>query len=146
MLRRLFGKEKTRDDKLTEAVRVITGLLDNQASFAQMQNLSMKDEHGNLKRKALGYVYGYIDCALRAWGLDMKDMDVGPPVTFHVLRRLWPEHHAEYMDFLAKNISHDPILAVGVLNGGQQFLDYVVHKKVPDGIPMGLVLYMLDGD
>jgi hypothetical protein len=60
-------------------------------------------------------------------------MNVGPPVTFHVLRRLWPEHHQEYMDFLAKNIGHDAVMHVGVLHGGQQFLDYCVHQKIPGG-------------
>ena len=66
-------------------------------------------------------------------------MNVGPPVTFHVLRRLWPEHHQEYMDFLAKNIGHDAVMHVGVLHGGQQFLDTVSTKKSLVGVPMGLL-------
>jgi hypothetical protein len=87
-----------------------------------------------LKRKALGYVYGYIDAALRTKGHDMADMSIGVPITFQVIRRLWPDHVNECMDFLAKNLRSDALMSAGIMHGGQQFLDY--SKPGASGAPM----------
>jgi hypothetical protein len=72
---------------------------------------SIEGDQGRLKRKALGYVYGYIDAALRTKGHDMADMSIGVPITFQVIRRLWPDHVNECMDFLAKNLQSDALMA-----------------------------------
>jgi hypothetical protein len=138
----MFGRKNKFDDEaksklLTVVVNVLT-IQTTPAGRAQ----SIKDEQGNLKRKALGYVYGFVDAALRVWGQDMADVSVGVPITFQVIRRLWPDHVNECMDYLVKNISKDALLMTGVMRGGQQYLDWRNHKRTP----MGLGVFLIEGD
>lgn len=143
MLRKLFGRKDRFDDaaKLQFAT-AIAEMLEMQMMVAAGK--SIRDDQGHLKRKALGYVYGYIDAALRVKGHDMADMSIGVPITFQVIRRLWPDHVNECMDFLAKNLTTDALLNVGMMHGGQQFLDY--SKPEASGVPMGLARFMIEGD
>lgn len=142
MLRELFSKGNRFDDaaKLQFATTVAE-MLQLQLAVA---GHSIEDEHGRLKRKALGYVYGYVDAALRTRGHDMADMSVGVPITFHVIRRLWPNHVNVCMDYLAKNLNADALMRVGIMHGGQQFLDY--SKPGASGAPMGLARFLIEGD
>jgi hypothetical protein len=48
------------------------------------------------------------------------------------------------MDFIAKNIASDALMNVGVMLGGQQYLDY--QKPGTAGAPMGLARFMIEGD
>jgi hypothetical protein len=124
MLRKLFGK-KTRhfdDAAKSEFATNLAEMLKLQIMMAGKSTID--DETGRPKRKALGYVYGYVDAALRTIGQDMADMSVGVPITFQVIRKLWPDRATEYMDFLAKNLRTDQLLNVGIVHGGQQYLDY----------------------
>jgi hypothetical protein len=89
-------------------------------------------------------VYGFIDAALRVRGQDMADMSIGVPITYQVIRNLWPEHVNAYMDFLVKNIGSDELMNVGMMHGGQQYLDY--RKPGRSGVPMGLARFMIEGD
>jgi hypothetical protein len=73
-----------------------------------VDNNSIQSPAGGPKRKAIGYVYGYIDAVLRTKGWDMADTDVGVPITYQVIRRLWPGKEAEYMSFLAEKIARLP--------------------------------------
>jgi len=70
MLRKLFSRKNSWDDatKLKFAT-AIAGVLEHQILVAG--SASIEDEQGYPKRKALGYVYGYIDAALRVKGQDM---------------------------------------------------------------------------
>ena len=74
----------------------------------------------------------------------MADMSIGVPITFQVIRRLWPDHVNECMDFLAKNLQRDALMMAGIMHGGQQFLDY--SKPGASGAPMGLARFMIEGD
>ena len=105
---------------------------------------SIEDEHGHPKRKALGYVYGFIDAAVRAKGLDMADVSIGVPITYQVIRKLWPDKVNVYMDFLIKNMHSDALIAVGMMRGGQQYLDRL--KPGAAGVPMGLAIFITEGD
>ena len=51
---------------------------------------SIEDTKGNINRKAIGYIYGFIDGALRTVGQNMGDESVGIPLTFHILKNLFP--------------------------------------------------------
>jgi hypothetical protein len=51
MLRGLFGKKTTLDDRLNEIIPKITTLLDFQADIAKGMKLSMKDEQGSYARR-----------------------------------------------------------------------------------------------
>jgi len=70
MLRKFFSRKNSWDDatKLKFAT-AIAGMLERQLLVAG--SASIEDEQGYPKRKALGYVYGYIDAALRVKGQDM---------------------------------------------------------------------------
>ena len=74
--------------------------------------------------RALGYIYGFIDAALRTIGQDMADNAVGIPITFQVLRRLFPGSEHEYLEFLKENIGKDATIMAAVMYGGQQYIDF----------------------
>ena len=134
--------KKFDDAAMIEFARSIAEMLQMQKMMAG--NSTIEDQTGRPKRKAIGYVYGYIDAALRSIGQDMADMAVGVPVTYQVIRRLWPDRVNEYMDFIAKHMRSDELMNIGMMHGGQQFLDY--HKPGASGAPMGLARFMIEGD
>ena len=143
MFQKLFRRKKKFDDAAKiELASAIAELLEMQKRMAG--NASIEDQTGQPKRKAIGYVYGYVDAALRSIGQDMTDMSVGVPVTYQVIRRLWPDRVNEYMDFLAKNMDSDRLMSIGMMHGGQQYVDY--HKPGVSGVPMGLARFMIEGD
>ena len=148
MLRKFFSRKNSWDDatKLKFAT-AIAGMLERQLLVAG--SASIEDEQGYPKRKALGYVYGYIDAALRVKGQDIKDMSIGPLIIYQVIRKLWPQRVNEYVDFLAKNLISDELMHVGFMHGVQQCLDYSngkVFGRFGSGEPMGLARFMVDGD
>jgi hypothetical protein len=74
--------------------------------------------------------------------LTMADASIGVPVTFHILRKLWPGKENEYLDYLKNNLRSDEALLAGTMHGGQQFVDYMIKRK--DGAPMGLARFLLE--
>jgi hypothetical protein len=140
MLGNLFRKKNDFDDamKLEFATTIATGL---KIQTFMAGKGSIEDEQGRPKPKVLGYVYGFTDAVLRVKGRDMTDMSVGPPVTYHVLRQLWPEHANKYMEFIFENLTTNSLMHVGIMHGGQQFLDFVNGKLKA---PMGLALFLLE--
>jgi hypothetical protein len=74
-------------------------------------------------------------------------MEIGPPVTFHVIRKLWPGKESEYFDFLADHLRSDLAVNAGILRGGQGLTDWWLKKDDPEaGVPMGLARYILTED
>jgi hypothetical protein len=140
--RRFKAGEPFDDAAKLQFVNVIADVLKLQKMVAG--DASIEDENGRPKRKALGYVYGFIDAALRARGQDMSDPSVGVPVTFQVLRKLWPDRAANYMAFLRENIHSDDLMMIGIMHGGQQYVDY--RKPGASSGPMGLARFMIEGD
>jgi hypothetical protein len=132
------------DDKArSEFATVIAGMLEIQKFAAG--SASMDDAQGFPKRKPLGYVYGFIDAALRSLGQDMADPSVGGPITFHVIRKLWPDRVNEYMDFVVENVGKkDKALILGMMYGGQQFMDF--RKPDAPAVPMGLARFLIEGN
>ncbi len=53
----------------------------------------------------------------------MADTSIGVPVTFHILRKLWPGQENKYLDYLKNNLRSDEALMAGLMHGGQQFID-----------------------
>lgn len=86
-------------------------------------------------RRALGYIYGFIDAALRTIGQDMADVTIGVPVTFQVLRRLFPGKESDYLKILQETISSDEAGISEMMSGGQQYLDFNSGKL---SAPFGL--------
>jgi hypothetical protein len=71
----------------------------------------------------------------------MRDMEIGPPITLHVIRLLWPGKEREYFGFLAEHLS-DLVVNAGILLGGQEFTDWLKNEH-SEGVPTGLAQYIL---
>jgi hypothetical protein len=125
-----------------EIANNIADLLGVQLMILPEEYKDIEDKQGRIFRKYIGYVYGYIDAVLTTMGYDMSDMDIGVPITFHVLRKLFPNGRAErYIDFLIHN-TNDPQVVIGTMHGGQQWFDYA--KPGSKGAPMGLFGFILE--
>ncbi len=112
-----FRRKTLSDAQKADFAEAIAGLLSIQ--LVMVGDKTIESEAGGPKPKAIGYVYGFVDAVLRTKGWDMVDLDIGIPVTFHVLRRLWPGKEQEYLTFLVEHLK-DPNVLVGCLHGGQQ--------------------------
>ncbi len=85
----LFKKRSAFDDEMkTQFVEAVALMLEVQLAAAGRN--SVESSKGEIIPKALGYVYGFIDAALRTIGQDMSDPSVGPPVAFQVFRHAFP--------------------------------------------------------
>ena len=144
MFRKFFSRKKTLDDAvklgLAEAIAAQLMLQKNTAGA----QAAIDDRNGHLKLRALGYVYGYIEAALRTDGLDMADTSIGGPITYHVLRRLWPDRVNDCMRALLANLRTDQQMMAAITHGGQQFLDFR-NPGVSD-VPMDLARFLIEGD
>jgi len=100
---------------------------------------------GHINRKAIGYIYGFIDSALQYRGEDITNPSIGLPIIYHVLRKLFPGHEHEYTDFLMAHMD-DEIVVLGMMEGGQEYSEFI-HQSDPNGKawPMGLARFILDG-
>lgn len=103
-------------------------------------NRSIEDVAGNINPRALAYIYGFIDAALRTIGQDMSDESIGIPVTFHVLRRVFPGREEKYLTYLVDRMGTDQAVTLAAVTGGQQYIDFN-NEKLP--APMGLARYIL---
>lgn len=138
----MFRRKKTfDDDKKSELARALSGMLAIQMALAVG---SIQDANGRINRKAIGYIYGFIDCALRSIGQDMGDVAVGVPITYQVLRDLFPGHEQAYTNFLIGHLK-DEVVVLGMMSGGQQYADFIITPGAK-GAPMGLAKFILEGD
>lgn len=137
----MFKKKASLDDATKAQLEgTITSLLALQLLI--LPNPKIEDTGGNINRKALGYIYGHIDAFLRTRGYDMADSELSVPLTFHVLRKLFPAGNpTRYMEFLIHNLN-DQMVTLGCMAGGQQYLDY--RKPNTEGSPMGLARFIVE--
>jgi hypothetical protein len=118
------------DQQKEQFIAAISVMLEAQVAAAGTSEVSEP-----LELRALGYVYGFIDAALRTIDQDMADNTVGIPITFQVLRRLFPGYEHEYLEFLKENIGKDATIMAAAMYGGQQYIDFNNGKLAA---PMGL--------
>jgi len=100
-------------------------------------------KRGQINGKALGYLYGFVDAALRNQGHDIADVPIGIPILYQVLRELFPDHECSYMEFFVSH-DRDKTVVMGMMEGGQQFIDYIANPN-PKGSPMGFARFIYDG-
>jgi hypothetical protein len=143
-------QSKLTDDKkdalaglLAEMLRRQMGATTHFAPVQPEEITRIEIVEGKVNRKAIGYIYGFIDAALRTHGEDMADLSVGVPIVFHVLRRLFPGHEQAYTEFLANHVNDDVAVVLGMMAGGQQYLDFVA-KPGSKGAPMGFARSIID--
>ncbi len=90
----LKNKSSFGDPQKEQFVVAVSLILEAQLAAAGTSEISEP-----LELRALGYIYGFIDAARRTIGQDMADNSVGVPITFQVLRRLFPGSEHEYLPF-----------------------------------------------
>jgi hypothetical protein len=141
----LFRRKPRFDDSAKHAfVEAVSFALEIQK--AGSGDRPIEDANGRINRKAIGYIYGFIDAGLASIGQDMSDVSVGVPLTWRVLRQLFPGQEERYTQFLIDHMGKDEAVTLGAMNGGQQYIDFVVKRQPDTGIPMGLARYLGDGD
>ena len=128
------------DAKKDEFVEAISLMLETQ--MVVVPGRYIEDAQGQINRKAIGYIYGYVDAALTSIGQDMSDMSLSVPIMYQILRHLFPGHEEIYTRFPMDNIGQDDELTLGVMKGGQQYVDFT--KPGAEGAPMGLAGIMLE--
>lgn len=127
----MFGNQRQFGDKQKEEfISAVSVMLEAKLVVAGGSEISEP-----LELRALGYIYGFVDSALRTIGQDMADTAVGLPITFQVLRKLFPGSEHEYLEFLKENEGNDATITATVVYGGQQYMDFENGKLAA---PMGL--------
>ncbi len=101
---------------------------------------SVESANGIVNGKAMGYIYGFIDAALRNAGQDMSDASVGIPITFQILRRVFPGKEEQYLAYLLDHVPMDKAVMLGVMCGGRECLDWMAGKR---DCTRGLATYIL---
>jgi hypothetical protein len=130
------------DQTMSKLANGIAGLLEVQLLLLPPEYKRLAGDGGHIYRKSIGYVYGYIDAILRMKGYDMADSEIGIPITFHVLRKLFPDcDTVPYMEFLVENL-RDETVRLGMMHGGRQWFDY--NKPNAKGTPMGLFRFIME--
>lgn len=140
---RLFKRRRKFDDTARdEFVEAMASMLEVKKVVAG--DHPIEDEDGRLNHKAIGYIYGFIDAALRTIGQDMSNAAVGIPITYQVLRRLFPGCEDKYVQFLADHMGKNERVTMEAMKGGQQYIDFT--KPGAKGAPMGLARYLIEAE
>jgi hypothetical protein len=144
-LSRLFSRKRSlTDGKKMELANAIAAILEVQLVMVTDAERHLQDQEGNFNKKALGYVHGCVDAIVTSKGYDMSDAEIGMPITFHVLRRLFPtEDPAKSLEYLVQN-QRDEMIGVGMMAGGQQTVDFRNGKFKDSSVPMGLARFLLE--
>lgn len=138
-------KKKPFDDAAkSHFVEALATILEIQKACAGSHPI--EDPRGKINHKALGYIYGFVDSALTAIGQDMSNAAIGVPITYQVLRRLFPGHEERYTQFLVETMGKDEEVTLGATKGGQQYIDFVAKQRSDGGVAMGLARYLIEGD
>ena len=100
------------DEQKASTARKLAMLLEAQLSLSGYKVPDSKN--GGPKPRVLGYIYGYIDAALRTDGWE-TDIAIGIPIAFQVFRHLWPDKEREYVEFLTDHFD-DPVVVAACAN------------------------------
>lgn len=109
-------RQRFDDDAKQKLIRAIAGMLEVQQAAAGGRTL--KDEGGRINRKALGYIYGFVDAAVTSVGQDIPAVFF--PTLYQVLRYLCPDREERYPQFLTDHIGNDELVILGAMKGRQQ--------------------------
>jgi hypothetical protein len=148
-----FGKKKATttstltDERKNRISQALAKMLTIQMCLAPVRGkievTPIELRRGHINRKALGYIYGFVDSALRCMGEDISNVSVGVPILYQVLRSLFPGHEQAYTEFLIDHMD-DETVVLGMMAGGQQYAEY--NKSGAQGAPpMGLARFIVEG-
>jgi len=136
----LFRKKRFSDEDKAKFVDAIADML--RIQLIPVGDRSVETDAG-LNKKAVGYVYGFIDAALRSSGQDMGDESLGVPIAWQVFRKVFPGKEDRCVEFLVENLAQDEIAMRGAMHGGQQYMDFNNGKL---RTPMGLARCIIEAD
>jgi hypothetical protein len=140
----LFRRKRQFDDAAKETfIEAISGMLNVQMAAAGSHPI--EDESGQINRKAIGYIHGFVDSALTTLGQDIGDAAIGVPIMYQIMRHLFPGSEERYTEFLVEHMGKDETVTLGAMKGGQQYIDFIVKRRPDGGIPMGLARYLIEG-
>jgi hypothetical protein len=100
-----FSKKVPRLDD-DQKIRLADGLADMlamQMVFAKVDQpevTKIELQRGHINRKAIGYIYGFIDCALQSRRMETRDVTLSVPIVYHVMRRLFSGQETAYTNYL----------------------------------------------
>jgi hypothetical protein len=140
----MFGKKKSFDrEEQSELSDRLSILLSVQLAVSGTRSndvTKIEVTKGLINRKAIGYIYGFIDCALQFRDQDITDISVGLPILYHVMRNLFPGHEQAYIDFLMYHME-DEVVVLGMMAGGQEYKEFLQAN----GTVFGLARFIREG-
>ena len=139
--------QKLDDDQKIRLADGLADMLAMQMVFAkvgQPEVTKIELRRGHINRKAIGYIYGFIDCALQSRRLETSNVTLSVPIVHHVMRRLFPGQETAYTDYLLEHMD-DTVVVLGMMKGGQQYSQFVSRPSAK-GVAMGLASFILDGE
>ena len=107
------------------------------AQFTISGGRSIEDSSGNYNKRALGYIYGFIDAALQSRGLTI-DHEYGIAALVGIYNQLWPGKGSDYCKYVIDNIPEAELVG-GIAYGGQEFCDWQNDNRPPGGLLMSLI-------
>ncbi len=106
-----------RKNRITQALAKMLTIQMYLAPVGDIEVTPIEVRRGRINGKALGYIYGFVDSALRCIGEDISNVSVGVPILYQVLRSLFPGHEQAYTEFLIDHMD-DEIVVLGMMTGG----------------------------
>lgn len=125
--------DATEKTELADRLALLLSIQMSSATTELDHATPIERNRGYINRKAIGYIYGFIDCALQCRGENVTDLDVGLPILYHTIRELFPGHEQRYIDFLMSHMEDD-VTVLGMLAGGQEYQDYLRDARMPFGL------------
>jgi hypothetical protein len=140
----MFGKKKSlgreEQSELSDRLSVLLSVQLAVSGTRSNEVTKIEVTKGHINRKAIGYIYGFIDCALQFRDQDITDISVGLPILYHVMRNLFPGHEQAYIDFLMYHME-DEVVVVGMMAGGQEYTEFLQAN----GTVFGLARFIHEG-
>jgi hypothetical protein len=122
--------DKVAISQLTDSLSIVLLVQLTVAGVGSVEASKIEIKKGCINRKAIGYIYGFIDCALQCRGEDITNLDVGLPSVFHVMRKLFPGHEQTYIDYLMSHME-DEVVVLGMMAGGQEYYEFLHNGRSP---------------
>jgi hypothetical protein len=140
----MFGKKKSLDraeqSELSDRLSILLSVQLAVSGTRSNEVTKIEVTKGHINRKAIGYIYGFIDCALQFRDQDITDISVGLPILYHVMRNLFPGHEQAYIDFLMYHME-DEVVVLGMMAGGQEYTEFLQAN----GTVFGLARFIHEG-
>jgi hypothetical protein len=141
------GPHESNKDLIAKTITNVVDLLEIQRAMSGRH--SIDDGTGRINRKALGYLFGFIDGALKVQtGLELSDEALGRPILAEIISRVFPGEEDRCIEFIMEYLGIDAILTEAALAGDREYINHVnalIRGERPKGSPMGFALALVEG-